>query len=78
MAKCLFCLTVLTFTKFYSFYIRIQDTEGCKAYTTILYSRTIEEKLPGNITGTVKNVSTHTAGDGSGGEAPISNAKKLE
>ena len=56
----------------------IQDTEGCQTYTNILYSRGAPKKVDANSTGVVRNESTHEAGDGSGGEKEIENAKELE
>ena len=56
----------------------IQDTEGCHTYTNVLYSRAKAKKVDANSTGVVRNESTHEGGDGSGGEAPIQNAKELE
>ena len=43
----------------------------------VLYEWSSAKVVPGNSTGEIKNVSTHTGGDGSGGDALISNAKKL-
>ena len=67
----------MAITNFYSYFLPIQDTEGCQTYKMVLYEWSSAKVVPGNSTGEIKNVSTHTGGDGSGGDALISNAKKL-